>query len=126
MAFNIHGRGLAMGMCGDCLLGFKQGEVLCVMTTCSVLFAFFARDTCVATRRQGRWLLPCEIKISPIVLLVLLGLNDPVRPNWMSSPVDREREGDTRFQRCGGMLEWGEGRRHAGEGRIREEIFGVV
>ena len=95
MAFNIHGRGLAMGMCGDCLLGFKQGEVLCVMTTCSVLFAFFARDTCATTRRQGRWLLPCEIKISPVVLLVLLGLNDPVRPKWMSSPVDREREGDT-------------------------------
>ena len=33
-----------------------------------------------------------------IVLLVLLGLNDPVRPNWMSSPVDREREGDTQRQ----------------------------
>ena len=95
MAFNIHGRGLAMGMCGDCLLGFKQGEVPRVMIKCAVLFAFFARDTWVATRRQGRWLLPCEIKLRPVVLLVLLGLNDPVRPNWMSSPVDREREGDT-------------------------------
>ena len=34
-------------------------------------------------------------KSRPEVLLVLLGLDDPVRPNWMSSPVDREREGDT-------------------------------
>ena len=105
MAFNIHGRGLAMGMCGDCLLGFKQGGVPCVMTTCAVLFAFFAGETGVATRRLGRWRVPCETKISPILLLVLLGLNDPVRPNWMSSPVDRERVGVSENESCGDMLE---------------------
>ena len=76
-----------------------------MMTTCAVLFAFFAGETGVATRRLGRWRVPCEIKISPAVLLVLLGLNDPVRPNWMSSPVDREREGDTQTRSSGGMLE---------------------
>ena len=45
-----------MGMCEDCLLEFKQGEVECVMTTCSMLLAFFAECVGVAARRRG-----CEV-----------------------------------------------------------------
>ena len=56
MAFSNHGRGLAMGMYGVCLLEFKQGEVECVMTTCSMLLAFFAECAGVAARRRG-----CEV-----------------------------------------------------------------
>ena len=57
MTLSTHGHGLAMGMCEDCLLEFKQGEVECVMTTCSMLLAFFAECADVAARRGG-----CEVR----------------------------------------------------------------
>ena len=92
MTLSTHGHGLAMGMCEDCLLEFKQGEVECVMTTCSMLLAFFAECVGVAARRRG-----CEVhrhtfEKSRAALDHLVALEMSPAQSWevISSPVARE------------------------------------